>query len=298
MVKVVSAGSILGLGIVAIALIFFAGAGGIERTRAFAQQFRPGTDLIESQPSIPTLQKELADTQSSQTALISSANTQIASSNIADKRKFKPPVQGVVTTKIDGVEFIDRPTAKDVKSLSGIGTAQLSTGGIARLTPEAIDRIRKESFTAQELEDIKNLDLRRKEAIKRGINPNIKLTGTELVLRKREQAEISKAFLTKQFGPGTFTNGKLFANPLFETGGKTQAEVAEIQRQKAEDRARIQRSIELQNQREKVGAEIAKSVGTTFEEQNQALKTRNIALRGGSALNNKALARLRELGLI
>jgi len=70
-------------------------------------------------------------------------------------------------------------------------------------------------LTAVERSDVAKLDARRRAAIERGVNPNVKLSGAELVLRKREQEEISKSFITSRFGGQAFVGGKLFANPNF-----------------------------------------------------------------------------------
>jgi len=119
-----------------------------------------------------------------------------------------------------GTILVDKPTLKDVRTLTGRGTAQFSTGQTGRLSKSKRAEIAARELTPQEIKDVAALEARRQRAIGRGIRPNIKLRGAELVLRKREQEELSKSLLTSRFGGQTFVGGKLFAKPLFATGGK------------------------------------------------------------------------------
>jgi len=114
-----------------------------------------------------------------------------------------------------GTLLLDRPTTRLTRTLTGVGTAQFSTGGVGILTEAKRREIANRVLTDIERSDIAKLDARRRAAIERGVNPNVKLSGAELVLRKREQEEISKSFITSRFGGQAFVGGKLFANPNF-----------------------------------------------------------------------------------
>jgi len=116
-----------------------------------------------------------------------------------------------------GTLLLDKPTKGLLKGLTGVGTAQFSTGGVGVLTEEKRAEISARELTVIEQQDIVRLEARRRAAIERGVNPNVKLSGAELVLRKREQEEISKSFITSRFGGSAFVNGKLFANPDFRS---------------------------------------------------------------------------------
>jgi len=115
-----------------------------------------------------------------------------------------------------GTIILDQPTTTLTRTLSGTGTAQFSTGQVGVLTEAKIQEIAQRELTKQQMEDIAALELRRQESA----FSNVKLSGAEVVFQKALQEELSKSLLTSQFGGQTFIGGKLFANPLFVTGGQ------------------------------------------------------------------------------
>lgn len=123
---------------------------------------------------------------------------------------------GSATIVRGGTILLDQPTAELTRTLSGTGTAQFSTGQVGILTEAKIQEIAQRELTTQQMEDIAALELRRQESA----FSNVKLSGAEVVFQKALQEELSKSLLTSQFGGQTFVGGKLFANPLFETGGQ------------------------------------------------------------------------------
>lgn len=197
--------NVISLAIVAVLAVAFLGLGGVGKISAFASGISPLKDAL------PTATKggtTLSTAKGSQKAIESLGTQDIIKTSITSSRKNQ---------KQFGI--IDDPSLKSVRTLSGKGTAQFSTGQIARLTPTQRKRIREKTLTPQEQRDIIALEARRDRAISRGINPNVKRSGKELVLAKREQEAISKQLISSKFGKRAFVDGKLFANPLFASGG-------------------------------------------------------------------------------
>ena len=225
----VSAGSILLIGLVGVLFFAFGGISGAKQI--FGGLKGRASDLI------PKAQAELAVTESSKEAIKEDLQIAASSINVAGTRK----TAGTLTTTVRLTEFqnvlqeqialsalsgnvqlvrggtfiLDKPTTELTKRLTGVGTAQFSTGQVAILTEAKRKEIAAKELTAQQIEDVRLLDIRRQESQ----FTNLKLSGAELVQRKAEQEELSKVLLTSQFGGQTFVGGKLFANPSFQTGG-------------------------------------------------------------------------------
>jgi len=231
---VVSFGSVIILAGLAIGAVVLVSSDGLGKAKAFAQSLKPTSGNQVQTPSIPKLQENLTTTQSGGVALENTKRSGVLVGTISSKRRFQNPiterfeVQASLLPEVqrssglrlvNGTLIIGAPTKALTRQLTGKGTAQTSTGSVAILSAAKQAEIRDRALTKVQVEDVKKLDARRKRAIDRGINPNIKLSGSELVLRKAEQEEISKNLLRDRFGGQTFVGGKLFAKPGFETGG-------------------------------------------------------------------------------
>ncbi len=223
--------------VIAGALIIFFAVGGLAGIKTFSLGLGGRVSGL-----IPSLQTATASTGSEQEAIAADqAQQPPAALAVTQTRKngnqlqtiirvseFQPVLQQEIARSATGggdiirggTLLLDKPTTSLISQLTGKGTAQFSTGQVGLLTEAKRTEIARRELTTQEIRDIAALDARRTAAIDRGIQPNVKLSGAELVLRKREQEELSKSLLTSQFGGQTFVGGKLFANPLFETGGK------------------------------------------------------------------------------
>lgn len=226
----VSAGTIV---VIAGAAILFFAVGGIEGLRGIGTGLR---DTVSGFGSIPSAQAETS-TKSEKDAIASDSVAPAQALSITSSRKnagtlqstvrvssFQPELQteiarsaqqGSVRFERGGTLLLDTPTEKLRRTLTGRGTAQFSTGQVGVLTEAKRQEIRNRALTAQERRDVAALEARRARKIERGIRPNIALRGAELVLRKREQEELSKSLVTSRFGGSAFVNGKLFANPDF-----------------------------------------------------------------------------------
>ena len=238
----VSFGSIIILAGVAIGGLVFFSANGIDRVKAFGQTLKPTQGNEVQTPSIPKIQETLTTTQSGGVALANTKSSGVLTGTIQSKRRFQNPiterfeVQASLLPEVqrssnlrlvNGTLIIGAPTKALTRNLTGKGTAQTSSGSVAILSEAKRAEVRDRALTKVQVEDVKKLDARRKRAIDRGINPNIKLSGSELVLRKAEQEEISKNLLRDRFGGQTFVGGKLFAKAGFASGGLTPALRAE-----------------------------------------------------------------------
>lgn len=168
--------------------------------------------------------------------IVDETETPILQTNVAGQRKnggiltttirisdIEPALQTEVARSISsgaqivrgGTILFDQPTEGLITGLTGTGTAQFSTGQVGILTQQKIEEIASRELTPQQIADIAALEKRRLESE----FANRKLSGAEVVFQKALQEELSKSLLTSQFGGQTFVGGKLFANPLFETGG-------------------------------------------------------------------------------
>jgi len=208
------------IGLIIIAGIVFLNVGGIGRASAFIQDLKSkaGSGAV-TVPSTQSGEGSVPIKSGSQAAVNDILSVKASTSPVVERRKFGTGI----TTR----EAASADTLRKLTSFSGSGVAQFSGGLIGSLSEQQLGDIRSREFTTQEQEDIKALELRRTRAISRGINPNLKLSGAELILRKREQEALSKQLLTERFGSQTFVNGKLFAKEGFESGGLTPELAAE-----------------------------------------------------------------------
>jgi len=202
------------LGIIGVAAVAFLSLGGVQRASAFVEGIKGkiGTGKV----SVPTAQSGKGDVPikaGSQAAVSDILSVKASTAPVVARRKFGTGI----TTR----EAASADTLRKLTSFSGSGVAQFSTGQVSQLTAKELGDIRTRTLTDVEKSDIKALELRRTRAIERGINPNLKLSGAELILRKREQEQLSKNLLTAKFGGQTFVGGKLFAKAGFESGGLT-----------------------------------------------------------------------------
>jgi hypothetical protein len=255
--------------------VAFFGLGGVGLTKGFFDSLKLPRAFAESGSSgSPSLSPTILQT------------------SVSSKRNS---LQGKETIRTGIITDPNRAEARLLTQVGAKGVSQFSDGSIGILSEQQRQEIANREFTKQELEDIKKLDARRQSAIERGINPNIKRSGRELVLAKREQEALSKQFLTKRFGAGTFFKGKLFANPNFgapsnDPRNLSKAERAEIERNKILNALRRDEQLRSGS---RLRADIQKS-GLTDK---AFLKAKGINLNT-SNLSPRALGRLRELGLL
>jgi len=208
------------IGLIVIAGIIFLNVGGIGRASALVQDLkkRAGSGAV-SVPSTQSGEGSVPIKTGSQAAVNDILSVKASTAPVVERRKFGT---GITTREAASSE-----TLRKLTSFAGTGVAQFSGGIVGGLSAQQLGDIRSREFTSTEQSDIKALELRRTSAIERGISPNIKLSGEELVLRKREQEALSKQLLTERFGSQTFVNGKLFAKAGFESGGLTPELAAE-----------------------------------------------------------------------
>jgi len=211
---------IITIGLIIIAGIVFLNVGGVQRASAFISDLKAkaGSGAV-TVPSTQSGEGSVPIKTGSQAAVNDILAVKSSTAPVVERRKFGTGI----TTR----EKASADTLRKLTSFSGTGVAQFSGGIVGSLSEQQLGDIRSRGFTAGELADIKALELRRSSAIERGINPNLKLSGAELVLRKREQEALSKQLLTERFGSGTFVDGKLFAKEGFESGGLTPELAAE-----------------------------------------------------------------------
>lgn len=200
--------------IVGIGFAVLLGVGAFSKTKAFAQSvFSPAP--APSKSASEQLNVEIGGGEVKAEAAKTAESLQ---TSVIDA-----PAGGVVVRR--GQNIVSTPQATIFDRPEGVlvkGSAVAQIAGIRGqqfvgvLSEKERNLIREKEFTEQERADIAALEARRQKAItERGIDPNIKLSGVELVLRKREQEELSKAFIKSRFGGQSFVNGKLFANPNF-----------------------------------------------------------------------------------
>lgn len=168
---------------------------------------------LEGQRDIPVIQTNVAGQRKNGSLL----TTTIRISDIEPSQQIEVARSIASGAQIvrGGTILLDKPTPELISGLSGTGTAQFSTGQVGILTQQKIEEVATRELTPQQIQDIATLEQRRLESA----FTNRKLSGAEVVFQKALQEELSKSLLTSQFGGQTFVGGKLFANPLFETGG-------------------------------------------------------------------------------
>lgn len=233
-------------------------------------------------PAISTVDKTTASRKSEIEAIKNAEQSQVLVSTISQKRKFKPTVAAV-------------PGKDGVKSISKIQqfavSANLSGGIKGGLTQQQVNDLKVRPFTEQELEDIKKLNARRNKSKDTG-KFFLKQSGEEVVLAKREQEAIAKG----TFAPGSFVNGKLFANPKF--GAPSNDPNNLTSKERAEIRANQIKNAAIAKERNARGRRIQEKLDSSGTTQQQAVLAKGAVLRGGNRLNARALARLQEKGLI
>jgi len=237
---------------------------------------------------------------------------------ITSKRKFdpsadKPKIQTVFNNPKQGGVLagqVGQIVGANVSLAKNIDFGQGQFG----LNPLEITSIRTAKFTEQEIQDIANLRIRfdRKSVSAQKVSDQPE----EIILKKREQEAIAKKVLQSKFGAGAFTTvkevftpsgfsltggkptqEKLFAKPNFIFGGVSEGEFLRQRAEKADEFARLQENKRLAEQQIATGKAISSMIVSTGLTQKEFLLTRGIALRG-SALNERALAKLQARGLI
>ena len=269
--------SAIALVIVAIAGLVFLGAGGIDRTKSFAQ-------------SVTGSFKNSGIAKGSQQTVESIESAEIVTGGIASKRTnaSKTTLRTTLIVPQSKKEFITLANRRD--------TAQFSTGQIGSLSQKEIDEITNRTLTDVQKRDIEALDARRARAIERGINPNLKRTGAELVRDKAIQEQLAKNLLTSRFGGQAFFKGKLFANPKFGAPSNDPRNLSAAERE--EIRQNLIKNERIRKERQIVGTNIQSQLDTKGITQKQAALEKGANLIGGNKLNPIALAKLRERGLI
>ena len=158
----------------------------------------------------------------------------------------------------------------------------------------------------QEKQDIANLTSRfnRKSISSQRVSDSPE----EIIMKKREQELIAKKVLGEQNfvrSGGVFTRGGnfieekggLFGKANFALGGKTREEFARQQAERAGVEMKIAQNKILNQQRITSGEQIQSTIAKSGLNQKQFLQQAGINLNTGD-LNPKALARLREKGLL
>lgn len=310
------------LALIGVGGTLFFNAGGIKNIK---EKLGVGKDQLAGDVkagdlTVPTLQsgsgtvpisagsrKTVSDVEA-QDILRTSVTTKRKFDPSADKPKIKTvfnnPKQGGVLAGQVG-QIVGANLSSEFKF--GVGTQFV-------LNPLEITSIRGAKFTEQEKQDIANLRIRfdRKSVSAQEVSDQPE----EIVLKKREQEFISKKVLQSKFGAGAFTTvkevftpagfsltggkptqQKLFAKPNFIFGGVSEAEFLAQRAEKADEFARLQENRRLAEQQIATGKAISSMIVSTGLTQKEFLLTKGIALRG-SALNERALAKLQARGLI
>lgn len=261
-----------------------------------AQQGEVTTDRDQANPSIPI-------PQGSQNTVAVIQSAEILRTDIRSKQKLNQDVSKpmIKTTFFNPKEGGSEPQAGVL--LTSNNSLRNTVLG---LNTGAVKELRSQPFTKQELIDIQNLTTRFNS--KSSASQRVSDSPTEIIFKKREQEAIAKQILggsnfiisrgaTTRGGSIIADKGGLFGKTNFALGGKTldefnlqQAEKALITRKQEENRA-------LAEQRESTGNQILSTIQKSGFNQKQFLLNSGIALRGQD-LNAKAIAKLRERGLI
>lgn len=299
----------------------FFGTGGIKNIK---EKLKIGeaspVDQEKGDLTVPTLQsgKGTVPISSGSRRTVENVEQQdILRTTITAKQKFnpeadKPKIQTVFNNPKQGGVL-----AGQVGQIVGANLSsefKFGQGTQFVLNPLEIQNIRGARFTEQEKQDIANLRIRfdRKSVSAQKVSDQPE----EIILKKREQEAIAKKVLQSKFGAGAFTTvkevftpsgfsltggkptqQKLFAKPNFIFGGVSEAEFLEQRAEKADERARLEENKRLAEQQIETGRAISSMIVSTGLTQKEFLLTRGIALRG-SALNERALAKLQARGLI
>ncbi|MBA7492246.1 hypothetical protein ES702_02795 [subsurface metagenome] len=161
----------------------------------------------------------------------------------------------------------------------------------ANVTTEKPPKLSKNDLTAQEREDLVKLTAR----FKRKTPAQQKVSASPLEIIGIKRAEEVKA-------KGVF-NSKSVANPNFDLGLPSDATQSDrqlaIRQSQAQQgvKLKIEQNKILNQQREKTGQQLLSTIAKSGLNQKQFLRESGVNLNTGN-LNAKALARLRERGLI
>lgn len=245
-----------------------------------AQSGQVTTPQLQKNPSIPI-------PQGSQTTVATIQGAQILRTDVNDKRKLnqnssKPQIKTV---------FDDQKSGGSRPQQGFIPNSANTSTGIMRLNAERVGSIRAQPFTKQEQQDIKNLQTRFNS--KSIAVQNVKDSPEEVVQQKRIQAEVA----LQSF------DSKSVQNPNFAIGLPSDASQSDIdlalrQRQERDQvLVKVEQNRILGIQREKSGEQILQTINKSGMNQKQFLQGVGINLNGGN-LNAKAIARLREQGLL
>ncbi len=309
------------LALIAVGGTLFFGTGGI---KSLKEKLKIGnsnsSDMEKGDLTVPTLQSgkgTIPVSSGSRRTVSNIENQDVLRTSIRAKQKFnpeadKPKIQTVFNNPKQGGVL-----AGQVGQIVGANLSSEFKFGQATqfvLNPLEIQNIRGAKFTEQEKQDIANLRIRfdRKSVSAQKVSDQPE----EIILKKREQEAISKKVLQSKFGAGAFTTvkevftpsgfsltggkptqEKLFAKPNFIFGGVSEAEFLRQRAEKANEFARLQENKRLAEQQIETGRAISSMIVSTGLTQKEFLLTRGIALRG-SALNERALAKLQARGLI
>lgn len=309
--------ALLGVG----ATLFF-NAGGIKNLK---EKLKFG-DVLPKDPkkgelSVPLLQSgkgTIPISAGSRKTVTDVEEQDVLRTTITSKRKFdpsadKPKIQTVFNNPKQGGVLASQVGQIVGRNLSIEKQVEFGKGQFG-LNVLEIQTIRGAKFTEQEIQDIANLRIRfdRKSVSAQKVSDQPE----EIILKKREQEAISKKVLQSKFGAGAFTTvkevftpsgfsltggkptqEKLFAKPNFIFGGISESEFLRQRAEKADEFARLQENKRLAEQQIETGKAISSMIVSTGLTQKEFLLTRGIGLRG-SALNERALAKLQARGLI
>jgi len=279
---------------------------------AFAKaEAKPGT--VESQTLAPLVVSKFQSGASgtiplkpgSALAIERIETSQIARTDIRSKQKFNPEL-GKPSLKTS----FDNPKSGGIGGQ--IGTTQFSTGESFKLSRGELQDIRQKELTSRERIDL--LALQQRFARKTQEKQRIATAPRELIFQKREQEALAIKQIESKFGPGAFVQvggattrsgatlgitpqKKLFAKPGFEFGGVTREVFEQQQRDKEIQAVKVAATRQAAARQTAVGADIIRLAGLSEESQRIFLASKGINLQGGP-LNQRALGRLREQGLI
>ena len=310
------------LAFLAVAGTLFFNAGGIKNLK---EKLKIGkdmpTDPEKGDLTVPLLQsgKGTVPISAGSRKTVSDVEAQdVLRTTITSKRKFdqsadKPKIKtffnnpragGVLASQVGQIVGANLSIEKQVE----FGKGQFGLNALE------ITQIRGAKFTEQEKQDIANLRIRfdRKSVSAQKVSDQPE----DIIIKKREQEAIAKKVLQSKFGAGAFTTvkevftpagfsltggkptqEKLFAKPNFIFGGFSESEFLKQRAEKADEFARLQENKRLAEQQIATGRAISSMIVSTGLTQKEFLLTRGIALRG-SALNERALAKLQARGLI
>jgi len=299
MVSFVVALIALGAGVIALTRVgSLTQAFGFEGSDFVGQeQKRKSGDVVvpslQQNPSIPI-------PQGSQVTVDVIKSDKIIRTDIASKRKFN-----VGSSKPIIKTTFNNPNEGGSEPQAGILLTSNNSlkNTVLGLNEAQRAEIRAQPFTKQELEDIQALTSRFNA--KSSASQRVSDSGVEIVLKKREQARIAERFVNIVTSFGGTTRGGfvipdkrgLNLNPDFVLGGKSLAEFNADQESKRAITLKQEQNRALATQREATGTQIISTIAKSGMNQKQFLLTQGIALRGGD-LNPKAIAKLREKGLI